>query len=895
MRKSWILLLLFTFPITLMSQTILLRAEQDQVFRIPWNPRETGWNIYGNEIIKEIARIVLKEPARVGINFRYRLTVTLTQFKEENRLTIGLNHKDISGDCSYRAFPLNYVMQPSLASLRIRIASREDTSGYSEMILRRLPVFPKDTILTVCRLPAYNPEIDTLLVIQPEFFFDSMAVQLFMNRLNLINDYYASVAMLDSIAWFPEVLDYTDPLQLPFNYFRITEVNEVVHQIENRNFGRRLLKGGYDPSGLEKKIGTEKKRSLSLTYTLCDHLNLSSQQSWRGDIDSLSSFFVDRILTYVRRSQQMDHLFGKIYQDFLELYEVDVGRTGQRYNLRSLLARMYPEARLDTLPGFFLSHLNHAYIMVAGKLIDEKRFAEAFTLLAHGQRVAAVLEPEYIDQLYERLQVTAAEGILDSYAGIASTCIQSGKFQMAGIYLEKAGAYLLQNRRFIRSDSTYRSVFASLFFKRNSHCDRLLSSGQYRPALECYREFESIYEDREVAIIQEHLHEKKREAVRGIVTLQVNDLELSLKDKENERSLMIYDSIIALIGELPDDSMLQAVSGRYASVIGRMRYEQLFHAGSKALENGRFTLSISHLQKAKSLADRYVPGADPDFDSVYRIAMRNYLLVRLSGAQRHIWSDQFDSATIMMRVIREEAAQNQLADDDGLVRAFKRFGQKMVDQKCRNHRDTLDLCVMRADRCIVLKNFRRAVGYLEEALILAGQLPDCGIDVRAVRDTLEKYRWAGLYQQGLEETDSYVAAGLYSEAVRKLEEVDQLYSIYRIDRVGLSQEGVYEYIGKRSNPYLTLEATRFYAGRGAGRESLGFLHLLKIQNFVAADCADAQEACAKAVARNDFYRNSQSSPEVILTEYTSQDRWYTAFRGAYLGEWERMKKRQDQQ
>ena len=235
-----------------MSQTILLRAEQDQVFRIPWNPRETGLNIYGNEIIKEIARIVLKEPARVSINFRYRLTVTLTQFKEENRLTIGLNHKDIAGDCSYRAFPLKDVMQPSLASLRIRIASREDTSGYSEMILRRLPVFPKDTILTVCRLPAYNPEIDTLLVIQPEFFFDSMAVQLFMNRLNLINDYYASVAMLDSIAWFPEVLDYTDPLQLPFNYFRITEINEVVHQIENRNFGKRLLKEGYDPSGLEK-------------------------------------------------------------------------------------------------------------------------------------------------------------------------------------------------------------------------------------------------------------------------------------------------------------------------------------------------------------------------------------------------------------------------------------------------------------------------------------------------------------------------------------------------------------------------------------------------------------------------------------------------------------------
>ena len=43
------------------------------------------------------------------------------------------------------------------------------------------------------------------------------------------------------------------------------------------------------------------------------------------------------------------------------------------------------------------------------------------------------------------LQSEAANGILSSYAGIASECIRSGKYRMADDYLAKAARYAKDN------------------------------------------------------------------------------------------------------------------------------------------------------------------------------------------------------------------------------------------------------------------------------------------------------------------------------------------------------------------------------------------------------------------------------------------------------------------
>jgi len=142
-------------------------------------------------------------------------------------------------------------------------------------------------------------------------------------------------------------------------------------------------------------------------------------------------------------------------------------------------------------------------------LIDDNQYAAALSLLENGRRFItangsmAGFEPD------EKLRSRAAEGILDSYAGIASSCLMAQKFEMADSYLEKADQYALKHAKYIRSDSSYRSVFSKLFFMRNEKCDKLLDQEKYSEALECYRQFESRYSPRELARVREHLNSKK--------------------------------------------------------------------------------------------------------------------------------------------------------------------------------------------------------------------------------------------------------------------------------------------------------------------------------------------------------------------------------------------------
>ena len=355
--------------------------------------------------------------------------------------------------------------------MKLRWANRADTSGYTEETLTR-KTFPSYDSL-ICALPVapFDPIVDTLLVRDVELYYDSAALNTFIDRIALIHDYYASLSLLDSLQHFTSNLHLEKAALLPYNYLKIQELCRVLDQINSRDFTGQLLRNGFDPSGLMRKYDQTYKHSRSLIYNFIDEMHRTGTIPWDGDGERLAAYFTSRVVSYVRRSYQMDQQQGRIYNDCLDHF-FDHGDFPPEEGVEAkMLKKMFPDAGQDTIARFISKMVYDSYRNTALQLMNQNHYAEAFSTMENGQRFIAGNPSLTGIPKDESIQSQAAQGICDSYTGIASTCMRGHKYDMAESYLKKADQYALEHSKYIRSDSGYRAVFSELFFLNPHNSD----------------------------------------------------------------------------------------------------------------------------------------------------------------------------------------------------------------------------------------------------------------------------------------------------------------------------------------------------------------------------------------------------------------------------------------
>jgi len=890
-RKHALLLVLLIFlPVCLSAQRIISSTSHKVGFRIPYCTTDGQAYDNGDALLREMAKDVLREPWLVRILVSCELRLDISTDGERNLLSIFMKRPVIGGDTVYRRFPVSTALIPSRISLKLRWASRADTSGYTEERLTGKP-FPRNDSL-VCAIPVapFNPIVDTLMIREVEFFYDSLAVKAFFKRIELIHDYYASCLLLDSLGKLMDGIRLDNPELLPVNYFKVQEVSRVIERIDACDFPGRLLQNGYDPMGLMAHHRQMFKQSRSLIYNFMDGMHQTGVIPWDGDADRLAGYFISRVLAYVGRSFLMDQQQGHIYKDCLDhffdgdAFPPEEGITG------TMLIKMYPGAAQDTLARFISGRFYASYQRTARRLIDGKKYAEAFAVLENGRHFIAGNPSLKGFSPDDRLQSVAAEGILDSYFGIASSCMDAHKYSMAEGYLQKADQYARSCAKYIRSDSGYRVVFSRLFFLRNADCDQLLDQQKYAEALDCYRQFEKSYSERDLALVSSQLDEKKSLARAGLGRLSAMLTGNALKRQAPDSALFYYEQAVAFRHESKDPASADSRLDSLAPLMTKIRYEHLFREGSGALQKRQFTLAVARLKEAGMIADSSGFERGREFDSLYRQAMKNWLIVQLSASQKKIWANQFDSARMALEGARAAGFDFGLLNEPDFIAAMDKFTVKIQEQHCRNLQDSVNLRMIRADRNIALGNFVNGMACMEQALAEAGSLPGCTAGMQSIRDSLAKYRQAAAYQQKLADAGSLVSAGNYSEAVGLLDEARQTFGADKLSRFGLQSPDNYGFIREKNNPYLAEKAAKYAASTGKPREALAFLLLARDQGLAAGSGAAAQEELGRSLAREDFHENQKNSANESVAKYDLSDGWLASFRASYLREWNRLVK-----
>ncbi len=883
---SWLICL----PVFIYAQQVVSRSSVPMKFRVPYHNSDGRIN-NNNVVLREMAKDVVREPWQVKIQVTFKLSLIITRQEDITRLSIYFTNPVLSGDNKFRGFPVSDVLLPPNISMKLKWANRLDTTSFSEASITGRSLDKDDGLVGSFPIATFDPQVDTLIIRDAVLSYDSMAVLAFKERLELIHDYYASVLLLDSLDQMAADIQPDNPAVLPLNYLRIEEFNKVIARIEDRKFPATLLNGGFDPGRFIVKYNAMYRQSRTLTYNFIDELKKAGDILWNRNIDSLAGYFTGRVLSYVRRSKLMDQLQSRIYQEWLDhCFDKSSFPPGENV-IGMLLLKMYPAARTDTVAGFVSGRIYASYRARAEQLMNQHQHAEAFSMMDHARRFIEKNPPNHGVVPDNDLLSNAAYGIYNAYTSIAQECIRNRQYNMADTYLAKADLYAREHTSLIGSDSLYLAVFSGLFFLRNSDCNMLLDQQKYAEALACYRGLEIKYTESDLVFVRKHLDDKEDQARKGIFRESVMRAGEALQHHQPDTAIYYYEQASQLRNESKGHGWASGKLDSLASDIASIRMEQLFNAGSFALEQRKYTLALSQLTEAGTLSEKYGIERDRTFDSVYRCAMKYCLIVQLSAAQKKIWANQFDSAYAALEKTKSTGFNYGLTADPDFSAALSRFEAKIRDQQCRNLRDSVSFQLIRADRSIALKNYLNATACLQQALAFCSLSGECRFSDKPIRDTLAKYISAANYQQKLADANAHSASGDYAQTVYELDENEQAYLRSRLDRVGIILEGVYDFISQRSNPYLTERAAVFYLGRGNSREAMRFLRLLRIQEYPVRSAASIQTQVGRALAMVDYAVNPKDAAMHLVEQYTSGDTWYDEFRKAYLDEWNRMAKK----
>lgn len=465
---DWRLIILipsFFFHFLLLSaQEIVFHSVTPCTYFIPYSFSPGSEYSMENEILREMAKDLLKDPQHVKIAVNYSIQIELEKNQGDITLRIFCLNPVVEGDVLYRKFNISDVLLPPRIKFGVLWARKNNPEFFSISAFDEKIEKNASKMIIAGHVPYFDPGIDTLTVKDIKLYYDTLSLVRIKEKIQLINDYYASLIILDSLDVFHEPINLDDAGRIPAAFIQVEESDKILHRIMERHFPENLLGENEDFLNLMGKLQNTYRKARSLHYNFLDLLMASEAIPWHGDIRDYTNFFTSRILSYIRRAQLLGEQHGYIYQDYLDhRFSFNIFQD-DRYITEIILAKMYPDANRDTLMGFLAKQLYHSYLGLASELIRSSQFAEAKALMENWNLFPASRMYMADSIIIRKVLSETALGIYQSYLGVASGCLESKKPEMALKYLEKAQEYRQKHPDLIPDDLAYQKVYRDLIF-----------------------------------------------------------------------------------------------------------------------------------------------------------------------------------------------------------------------------------------------------------------------------------------------------------------------------------------------------------------------------------------------------------------------------------------------
>lgn len=836
-----------------------------------------GQNIPNNLIIEEIARRTLKGPSDIRIHYSFETKKEIFHNDLNNyTVNIHLTGFDCSGDVFYKGFDLSPYLLPVKAGMDVSVFWKDDTEiihkSFPEISAGEEGTFSMEFGFT--DLNGGNHYSADLTYV--EFHSPVLDFELFRQKLNRINDFYASIHLLgsitDSIEGIFERKGYKDPAVV----INVYEYRRILQKIEDEEFSSSIVIPDSLAEIHRQKWIRANQKLESLSLHLPDHLKTLSAENAhfnryfaKRHIGPMADFFTNAATV---RHDHRDFYYSCGHAGYENSFLADISRDLREFRTNGAAAILHEAKR------YIFNH----YLHTAGQLINHQQFSEASDLLANASDFFHLSMPgQPLPVEFTTLRSQADYGLYKSFLKIAEVAMFAGNYPMAEKYIEKADLYQKTHPLSIISGEEIKTTYEELIDLYLKRAFGLLDQENFSQALSSFM---------------------KAQELSGVISRFNFDYEIKhgIRRARNGHYLEMLEQSETLlnVGLLREarESFTAAVEFRneHKSIIAKVpgeislqnrlyahEYRELFAKGKKLAGQKKSLNAFSYLDEARAMQQKYDLEPIAELEKLYIETSKPFISNMLEKGNACLISDSLETARKILSEVHRIVEECDLINDNKICDDILHF-EKMVQAKyCQQLQVYLENTIIAVKKNNHEGSHQNSPDQLNRAIELVNENKECNMEktAEALSELLDITSKRARYHALQEDLVSALEEGDFMAFINHFEE---LYGLYDLNDGTASVIFPQMKILQAPEHFDKLHTgIQKFERSGDYHHCIRLLKVLEINGLPASEYRKIQKRIGKKMAETDSRKARGNRMVDYISRYTNHTEWFTVFDETY--------------
>ncbi len=863
--RSFISILALSFSIQIYAQTAY---SQQFLFDLKSSQNESVKTKY--DILFLLTNGNPKQLSNIKIQYKVFPIIKLehTQYTT-TEVVLLLNKVTVSGDTGYRSFSVASSLIPDCYQGAYRLFQEGKVVQDKQFTVSNLAVGKSFKIgySDTDRNAKLNLEGDLT-----GFQFSALAQEKLENHLGLINDYWSSCLLIDSLMQEIRNQNIANSSKAAELFVYWDKCRKVI-KISNEIIGKQALQlSENDPGSLIAKTGQIQRLQTRL-QTLFDN-ELQRQNSFQ--LNPIAVNYTNTLIKDRESSLKVGFYDANIFAKAAEI-QSDTDFIGMIRKIHS-----------SSNDQFLAQLIYTQYFQSADELIQKEDLAPAVIILTDLKRMETDFPEIKADPRVTEMLGKAKGGLLSSYLQIASRAMNDNNFEMAGKYHRKAEKFRKQyydSDQFQNTNDVSANLVQAYFqkakqLKSENKVDEAIV--MFEKALQTSQEFGN---ETQMAAIKASLKEIHRQRYLNLVDQadsQFRDGLLENAESINNQALTYRDNNLAYLEESTEAIELQRK-------IKQPGMYNMIEDGMSAARLGQAHKALDDYQKALAMADEFQLVMDAPIDSLAKAAAKKEIVETIRSANSKVWANKLDEALEISSKASEMQIKYQLEGDSLINDEFMRLDKKMIQQACYTHKQKFDVLMEKVDKAIRQKRFDEFATNLQEALDIGKQNQGCQLDLKIAGKYAEQFQKLLEYQGRYNRVMQTMYSDGFGNAIESYDQLDKEIDRFRLSDYGLKHLTVLQFIENQQNSGLSRIAFEYFVEKEETTSALYCFNLLQNQSADDEQTYSYQMKLSEMLAIRDAVLPVKSGPEYMAEQYFGSDRRNKSLRQAYLKAYKRNK------
>ncbi|MDP2236448.1 MAG: hypothetical protein Q8J88_08445 [Bacteroidales bacterium] len=688
------------------------------------------------------------------------------------------------------------------------------------------------------------------------FSYSTEARDLFQEKISLINEYWASKNMIDSLISQANVGE-NKIIEEPAAIFVFWDKLRKARLLSNEVLVKTInFTPNSDPADIAGK------------NIIVDRLITRYATLYKSAINKKQ---VDVEFARNLAEEQLKSMSGFIQKaSFSDFRDSDLLLISSRLHLdnelSSMLKNSSPKADQQLAAGILFGGL----VSVADSLFAKSDFSNALSFYVDAIAMNNVYD--FVKDKTTLLERTDAAklGLLQSHLKIAARAVESGNDVLANNYKQKSNAFVSEqlNESLIgqlpeQSDALIQSYIR----KGNNFLDNLM----YNDAIKVFELASSTARDFYNINHNEQITQGLFAAYRAVYMDLVNQAESFFNAGRQEEA---------------KHRLQQAIDYRQDHVTYlRTSTEAIYLQNRmKSADNTALNSLSDNSLKMQLLEEGGISvnsGTLRITDPVLIKKAKTDIVEQLKAAQLKVWGNSIDEAWIIYGSALENIKRYGLDGDNDIKIVIEELDQRMIERICLNNKFRTEDLMSNVKSSVRNRKYDNLKAMLDEVISIATNNQGCGLRFDEANEIYDFHVLLFQYQQDY----SNILNKLFSEGIYDATEsylnFDKTIDMYQLRRFGIQHLKFKDFLIKQDNSTLTIQVIKRFVDNLNIDGVLEYLEVLKNQSFNIEQSLDIQQRVGTllAVADNTVVIEK---PEAHILKITGGDTRLNELKRSYI-------------